>query len=274
MIGTAAGLPYVQFLLISAPYAVISLVIALLVLRFMFRHQLPWRQSPAQGEALRQEIAEFDPWALVESRRKLIRGTVILGLTVIGFAAARPLGVGLDFIAMCGGAAALLFVGDDTENAIAKVNWTVILFFTGLFVIVACVEATGALQTLADFVISLARGNRTYLIPGLLAFSALASGLVDNIPVAATLIPMVRHMGQPAEPLWWSIVLGCNLGGNATPTGSISCVIALHALRSEADIRVGWGEFLKIGCVIVLLQVAGGIAYLLLLHEFQLLPSM
>ncbi len=274
MIGTAAGIPYVQFLLVSAPYAAISFVIALVMLRFHFRHDLPFRQSPQEVAALQSRINEFDPWALVESRAILIRSAVILGLTVIGFAFAQPLGVGMDFVAMTGGTAAMLFGNRSVEDTIAKVNWTVILFFTGLFVIIACVEATGALEVLSELVISLSGGRRILLVPILTMFSAVASSIVDNIPVAATLIPIVRHIGEPSEPLWWSLVLGCNLGGNATPIGSISCVIALHTLHNEAHIVVGWVEFLKLGGIVMLIQIIGAIMYLLLFYSLQLYPTL
>lgn len=273
MIGTAAGIPYVQFLLVAAPYAVVSLVIAMAGLRFVFRHDLPWRQSPEELAALQAKIDEFDPWALVENRRVLVRSAVILALTVVGFALAQPLGVGMDFIAMVGGTAALVFAGKSVEDAIAKVNWTVILFFTGLFVIIACVEATGALDRLSELVVQMSGGQPILLVVMLTVFSAGSSAIVDNIPVAATLIPIVQNIGGPSEPLWWSLVLGCNLGGNGTPIGSISCVIALHALHKEAHIHVGWGEFVKIGGTIMALQVIGAIAYLLTLYGLDLFPK-
>ncbi len=272
MIGTAAGIPYSHFLMISAPYAAISVLIAIAVLRWMFRHDLPWKQAGAQLDELRLKIDQFDPWALVEDRRVLLRSAAILSLTVAGFALAQPLGVGMDFIAMAGGTAALLFAGRNVEDAIQKVNWTVILFFTGLFVIIACVQATGALERLAELVVSASGGRPILLVPLLTVFSAVASAIVDNIPVAATLIPIVQHIGEPVEPLWWSLVLGCNLGGNGTPIGSISCVIAIHTLHKEANIHVGWGEFLKVGGTIMLLQTIGAIGYLLLLYGLEWFP--
>lgn len=273
MIGTAAGIPYAHFLLVAAPYAVLSLVIAMAGLRFAFRRDLPWRQSPEELAALQAKIDEFDPWALVENRRVLVRSAVILALTVVGFAVAQPLGVGMDFIAMVGGTAALVFAGKSVEDAIAKVNWTVILFFTGLFVIIACVEATGALDRLAELVVQMSGGRPMLQVVMLTVFSAGSSAIVDNIPVAATLIPIVQHIGGPSEPLWWSLVVGCNLGGNGTPIGSISCVIALHALHKEAHIHVGWGEFIRIGGTIMVLQTIGAVIYLLTLHGLNLFPK-
>jgi Na+/H+ antiporter NhaD/arsenite permease-like protein len=277
MIGTAAGIPYLHFLLISAPYGVVSLVVALLLLRWMFRHDLPWQQDDRQRAELQAKISEFDPWALVEDRWVLTRSAIILGLTVIGFAMAQLLGLGMDFIAMAGGTAALLLAGRGIEDTIAKVNWTVILFFTGLFLVIGCVEATGVLEKLAGGVVALAGESPARLIPTLCVFSAGASAIVDNIPVAATLIPIIKSiagMGVSPEPLWWSLVLGSNLGGNGTPIGSISCVIALHALKKEAKIAVGWGEFIKLGGLIMAVQVSGAVVYLLVLQLLNAFPAL
>ncbi|QEG34873.1 ArsB/NhaD family transporter [Bythopirellula goksoeyrii] len=277
MIGTQVGIPYEQFLMVSAPYAFISFLMALVVLRIAFRHSLPWQQTAEEQLALRERINQFDPWALVENRWVLYRSAVILVATVIGFALAQQLGVGMDFIAMAGGTAALLFAGRSVEDSISKVNWTVILFFLGLFVIIGCVKATGALAWLAEQVVHLSQGQIAALVPLLAAFSAIASAFVDNIPVAATLIPVVSQIGAgslPAEPLWWTVVLGCNLGGNGTPIGSISCVIALYTLKKEVHQNVGWGEFIKLGGSIMTIQVAGAIVYLLLLHYMNWIPAL
>lgn len=277
MIGTQAGIPYVHFLMVSAPYAVVSFVIAVAMMRFFFREDLPWKQTSAEKAALESQIDDFDPWALVENKAILIRCGVILMLTVVGFALAQPLGVGMDFIAMAGGTAALLFGGRSVEDSVAKVNWTVILFFLGLFLIIGCVKATGALAWLATQVVALSGGRVEALVPLLTAFSAGGSAIVDNIPVAATLIPIVSQIGGgpvSIEPLWWSVVLGSNLGGNGTPIGSISCVIALYTLKKEANQTVSWGEFFKIGGTIMILQVVGAILYLLAINHLGWIPEL
>jgi Na+/H+ antiporter NhaD/arsenite permease-like protein len=147
----------------------------------------------------------------------------------------------------------------------------------GLFLIIGCVESTGALEWLAQQVVDLSGDSVTALVALLSGFAAVASAVVDNIPVAATMIPIVRNisaMGLPAEPLWWSLVLACNLGGNGTPIGSISCVIALYTLKKEADVEVGWGEFIKLGGTILLLQIVATIVYLEVLYAFDLLPPL
>ncbi|TWU30570.1 ArsB/NhaD family transporter [Novipirellula artificiosorum] len=277
MVGTAAGIPYLHFLQVSLPYAVISLVIAVIGLRFFFRNDLPWKQNDEQLAALQEQIDTFDPWALVEDRKVLLRSAVILTLTVIGFALAQQLGVGMDFVAMVGATAALLFAGKGVEDAIHKVNWTVILFFMGLFVIIGCVKQTGALAWVAEQVIEVSGNRLELLLPLLGGFSAVASSIVDNIPVAATLIPIVQDISGgsvPAEPLWWVLIICCNLGGNGTPIGSISCVIAIYALKREAGVHVGWGTFLKLGGAIMVIQVIGAIAYVMMFHHFGWIPSL
>jgi Na+/H+ antiporter NhaD/arsenite permease-like protein len=278
MIGTAVGIPYVHFLMVSAPYAVVSLLIAMGLLRLAFRNDLPWRQGPEEIARLELQMAEFDPWAMVENRWVLQRSGLILGLTVIGFAFAQFLGLGMDFIAMAGGTAALLFAGRSVEDTIRKVNWTVILFFIGLFVIIGCVKATGALEELARAVVSLCGQSAATLVPVLSIFAAGASAIVDNIPVAATLIPIVDNivsMGAvQGEPLWWSLVIGTNLGGNGTPIGSISCVIALYTLKKEANVTVGWGQFIRIGGTVMVVQIAGAILYLLALYWLNVFPQL
>jgi Na+/H+ antiporter NhaD/arsenite permease-like protein len=277
MIGTAAHIPYSHFLKVSLPYAVISLGIAVLVLRIFFRNDLPWRQTAEEQAALREQIETFDPWALVQDRRVLVRSAMILAATVIGFVFAQQLGVGMDFVAMTGATAALIFAGKGVEDAIHKVNWTVILFFMGLFVIIGCVKQTGALSWVAQQVVELSGNRMTLLIPLLGGFSAIASSIVDNIPVAATLIPIVRDISGdavPAEPLWWTLIICCNLGGNGTPIGSISCVIAIYALKKEAGQHVGWGTFLKLGGAIMLVQVIGAILYVMLMQSQGWIPNL
>ncbi|WP_153557268.1 ArsB/NhaD family transporter [Roseimaritima sediminicola] len=277
MIGTAAGIPYVQFLQVALPFAVVSLIVAVVVLRVFFRKDLPWRQDAEEKAALQAKIAEFDPWALVEDRRVLARSAIILLGTVVGFALAQTLGVGMDFIALVGATAALLFAGKGVEDAIHKVNWTVILFFMGLFVIIGTVKQTGALGWVAEQVVELSDNEMTLLVPLMAVFSSVASSIVDNIPVAATLIPIVRDVSGPdvpAEPLWWTLVICCNLGGNGTPIGSISCVIAIYALKREANEHISWGMFIKLGGTIMLVQIALAIGYILVLYNQGLIPEL
>jgi Na+/H+ antiporter NhaD/arsenite permease-like protein len=274
MIGTSAGIPYVHFLIVSAPLAILSAILAFFVIRIRYRKAL----APPADAALRAaRVAAFDEWALVKDRSLFYRSAGILALTILGFALAQRLRVGLDFVAICGATAALLFSGFSTEEAIRKVKWTIIVFFVGLFVLIGTVQETGLLEVLAGRLYELSGGD-TYKVMGLMVpFVFVTAGIVDNIPVAATMIPVVDTMiaqGAPAEPLWWSLIAACNLGGNSTPVGSIAAVIALHALERERGIRIGWGEYLKTGGVVTVLQIGLVLAYLACFQYFDLFPRL
>ncbi|MBA3590581.1 SLC13 family permease [Methylibium sp.] len=276
MIGTSAGIPYVQFLIVSAPLALLSALLAFFVIRFFYRGSLGTGDSK-QLAARAEKVAGFDEWALVKDRSLFYRSAAILGATIVGFALAQALGVGLDFIAFSGAVAALLFSGFPPDEAIKKVKWPIILFFVGLFVLIGTVQETGLLTLMAGGIYDLAGGQMAPVIAMITPFVFVTAGIVDNIPVAATMIPVVNTMierGMQAEPLWWTLIAACNLGGNPTPVGSIAAVIALHALEKERGIRIGWGEYLKVGGAVTVLQIFLVLAYIYTFWAFDLFPAL
>ena len=206
MVGSAAKLPYGQFFLVSTPMAIATAIVAWFVVKRFYREDLT--ADPATAGERAEAVASFDEWAMVSDRRMFWRSAILLVLTIIGFATAQPLGIGLDFVAMAGGAAAILFSGQNPEDAIKKVNWTVIVFFIGLFVMIGTVEHSGLLQQAAGLLSDVSGGNVHIATVVLVIFTAVTSGIMDNIPVAATMIPIVATMTQelPAAPLWWGSV--------------------------------------------------------------------
>ncbi len=274
MIGTSARIPYMQFLIVSTPLAFLSAFVAYFVIKLIYKDSLSGGMPVSERKA---RVEAFDEWALVKDRRLFTRTAVILGLTIVGFASAQSLGVGLDFVAIAGGTAALLFSGFDPEEAIKKVNWAVIMFFVGLFVIVGTVRDTGLLDVLAEGILHLSGDSAMKAVLVIVPSAFILSGVVDNIPVAATMIPVVKAMvarGLTAEPLWWGLIAACNLGGNPTPVGSIASVIALHALEKERGIRIGWGEYLKVGGLVTVLQIALVLGYLFLFQALGWFPAL
>ncbi len=277
MIGTSAGIPYVHFLIVSMPLAILSAVLAFFIIQAFYRGRLA---APSVGDdpaARRSKVAGFNEWALVKDRRIFIRCTVILLLTVVGFALAQQVGVGLDFIAICGATGVLLFSGFDPDEAIRKVKWPIILFFVGLFVLIGTVGQTGLLTLMANQIFAITGTNMVLVILILVPFVFVTAAIVDNIPVAATMIPVIQTMiakGLDPEPLWWALISACNLGGNPTPVGSIAAVIALHALERERGIRIGWGEYLKVGGSVAGLQIVLVIGYILFYRAFDLFPTL
>jgi Na+/H+ antiporter NhaD/arsenite permease-like protein len=274
MIGTAAHIPYWQFLVVSSPLALLSAVVVLFGIKLQYNGVMA-----VQGHAVERaaKVKAFDEWALVKDRTIFYRCAIILGLTIVGFSVAQQLGVGLDFIAIVGATAALLLSGMSPEETIRKVKWPVILFFVGLFVLIGTVRETGLLDLLAQQIYDISGSNIIIAISLMIPFVFVTAAIVDNIPVAATMIPVIQTMtarGLVAAPLWWTVIAACNLGGNPTPVGSIGAVIALHALERERDITIGWGEYLKAGGLVTIVQVVLVFAYLSAYWYLGLFPSL
>jgi len=273
MLATAGNLPYSHFFLVSTPMGVLSGAIAYLYIRRFYRNSF---SANMDAEALRKQVDKFDEWALVKDRRLFYRCAGILGATIVGFASSQKLGIGTDFVAFCGGTAALVVSGIYPDEAIKKVNWSLILFFVGLFIIIGSVQESGLLEWQARKMLDIAGGDSTSTLLMMSSFVLVLSGIMDNIPVAATLIPLVRSMGEmglDTIPLWWGLVLTANLGGNSTPIGSVSSVIALNGLEKECNTKVGWGEFLKVGGAILVLQGVTVLLYLYLFSKLNLFPG-
>ncbi|MBX3258742.1 MAG: hypothetical protein KIS78_02800 [Labilithrix sp.] len=273
MLATASELPYVAFFRVTTPMGFVTAAIAFFVLRRSYGHLLV---APGTPEERKAKVEAFDEWALVKDRRVFYRIALILVLTIVGFATAQTFRIGLDFIAMCGGVGALFFSGHSTEKAIKVVKWDTILFFIGLFVIIGAVEATHLLTTMANAILSLSGGSAMVTMLLFTVFALVMSGIVDNIPIAATMIPIVRTLeaqGIEVDPLWWSLILTANLGGNSTPVGSISNVIALSSLEKERGIKIGWGEFLRVGGLILGIQSAVVVTWLVVFKVFELFPA-
>lgn len=272
MLGTAGNLAYSHFFLVSTPMGLISGAVTYLFIRQYYRGSI----KQEMDIDLRQKLVDgFDEWALVKDRKLFIRCAGILGATILGFASAQKLGIGIDFVAFCGATGALLVSGIYPDEAIKKVNWSLILFFVGLFLIIGAVQESGLLDWQARQMIQLAGGDATVTMLLLTVFVLLLSGVMDNIPVAATLIPLVRSMeaqGLDVVPMWWALVLSANLGGNSTPIGSVSSVIALNGLEKERQIKVGWGEFFKVGGSILLIQGVVVVGYLYLFSKWNWFP--
>ena len=130
----------------------------------------------------------------------------------------------------------------------ARVDYKTLLFFTGLFVVVAGLERTGCLGVLADGIARLSGGKAVVMVAIILWVSAVASAFVDNIPFAATMIPVIRSIaaveGMDVGVLAWALSLGTDLGGNATPIGASANVVGT-SVSAKGGYPIGWGRYCK-----------------------------
>ncbi|MEO8287032.1 MAG: ArsB/NhaD family transporter [Chloroflexota bacterium] len=250
IIGSAAGLDFVAFLLNLGPPVLVIYLVFMGIVALFFRREL---RVP---EERRMEAMAISEEGMVRERKLLVQGLVVLGLVLAGFLLHGVLHLEAATIAMSG-AVLLLFVSRaEVHEAITEIEWTTLLFFLGLFILVEALIKVGFVELAARGVLDLTGGNLSATAILLLWGSGLASGIIDNIPYTATMVPIVQELGQsmPVEPLWWSLALGACLGGNATAVGASANVIVL-SLAERAGYRISFLQFLKYGVVTTLVSL-------------------
>ena len=163
------------------------------------------------------------------------------------------------FVALLGATMVLVFGGKDMPELVEKIDWHTLLFLGGLFVIVGGLEQTGVLHDVATALGAASGGNRALLLTLILWPAALLSTVLDNVPFTAAMIPVIREIagaqGIPVQPLAWSLALGADVGGNATPIGASANVVGL-AVAEKARVHVSWREYVRVALPATLLAIA------------------
>ncbi len=260
LIGSAAGLSFNDFLVRLAPIVAVAWVGAVILIRYLFREELA--QPPRDPGALEH----IDPTEAITDRASLTKILIVMGLVVLGFFLHTVLHLEPAFVALLGAAAAQLWVQPDVEEMLKEVEWSVLLFFAALFVLVGGVEASGLLHDLAGSVTALAEAN--LLLTGIVLIwgSAIMSAIVDNIPFTIVMIPIIHDLGAlglDITPLWWALALGAGFGGNGTPIGSTANIITIK-LSERTRNPITTALWLRRGLPVMLLVcVIGTILYAL-----------
>ncbi|MEX1247741.1 MAG: ArsB/NhaD family transporter [Anaerolineales bacterium] len=224
LIGSAANFSFNDFLVRLAPIVAVSWVAAVLLLRFLFRNDLPKKSKNAGA------LASLDEKGAIHDSKNLGKILTVLGAVFALFFLHTQLQLSPAVIALLGAAAALLWVQPDVDLLLKDVEWGTLLFFAALFVLVGGVDASGLLNQLAGAVTGLAQTDLLLSGVGLIWGAAMLSAVVDNIPFTIVMIPVIQTLGAQGvdiAPLWWALALGAGFGGNGTPIGSTANVIAV-----------------------------------------------
>ena len=247
LIGSAAGLDFGAFLLNMAPLAAILLVVYLLAARWLFRDLL------TADPELTAKLLELDEREMITDPRLLRRSLAVLGLTLVGFLLHGALGLEPATVALTGAIVLMILAGESPEEVLRDVEWPTLFFFIGLFMLVAGVIEIGLIDAVADAIVALTGGALAGTSLLVLWLSAFLSGIIDNIPYTATMIPVVQQLdqGQPNDALWWALAIGADLGGNATIIGASANVILAGMAEREGH-PIGFGQFLRYGLPVTL----------------------
>ena len=260
MIGSAAGLSFTDF--ITNTGVAVLFVLAATIVCFYFIYG---RKLHVEPEAM-DSILQLDENKAIKDRSLLIKSVVMILLVVFGFVFHSQLHLESCTIALTAAAVMLLIGRQDVEEIVAGVEWTTILFFTGLFIVVGGLQETGVIQILANGLMDLTEGHMTLTILLILWVSAIVSSFLDNIPFVATLIPLILTMqssGVDVTPLWWAVSLGACLGGNGTLIGA-SANVVLSDISKKHGYEITFAKFFKVGFPLMLVSVAISTVFLLL----------
>ena len=189
----------------------------------------------------------------------------ILVLTILAFFAHQALHLEPATVALAGATVMLLVTRQPLENALRGIEWPTLFFFIGLFVMVGALEETGAIDEVADGIASSPPATARAELLGITWASAIGSGIVDNIPFTAAMIPVVEQLQGDAgdDAYWWALALGACFGGNLTLVAAAANVAAA-GMAERAGRPIGFVTFLKVGVPVTLVSMLLATAYIAL----------
>lgn len=272
MIGSAVGLGFMDFVFNLTPVVVVIYVLTIPLLQLIYRKQLSARED------LQENIMRLNEREELKDPVLLRKSLLVLALTVLGFVLHQYVHLESSVIALSGATLLLLITKEDPERALQIVEWPVIFFFIGLFVLVGALEEVGVIETVARWSLEVTGGN---VLPAgilILWLSAVASSFVDNIPFVATMIPLIQDLGRiggiaDLNFLWWALSLGACLGGNGTIIGASANVVVI-GMAEKRGLHIGFVDYFKIAFPLMLLSIVISTGYLLFWYVFHTLTAM
>lgn len=262
MIGSAAGLGFVDFIVNLGPIVAVIFAVIFFIFKILFKKQL------TVDEVKKQEILNFNEKKAIKNPALLKKSVIVLVLVILGFFFHEQLGFPSALVALSGAALLLLLSGESVDEVFVNVEWPTLFFFGGLFVLVGALEKVGFINNLATVIVQVTKDN--LLLTGIIIiwFSALASAVLDNIPFVATLIPLIKAMGAQGmnvAPLWWAISLGACLGGNGTLIGASANVI-VAGLAEKRGYKLTFARYFKYGFPLMIVSILLSTLYLIVFY--------
>lgn len=259
IIGTSLGYSFTDFITNTGLMAVVSLVFVVIYFYFTFRKELK------KSGANKKDHASYpDPKEAITDKRGFIASCIIFLCAVVLLVSHAQTGLTVSTIGVAIALITLIVAGKDALELLKKVDYKTLLFFVGLFVVVSGLEETGVLKILAGFIGSVSGGNIAVMIAIIIIVSAVASAFIDNIPFAATMIPVITDLasdvaGVNLTVLAWALAIGTDIGGSATPIGASANVVGIATAAREGHI-IKWGKYCKYMAPATIIVVAISLA--------------
>ena len=242
IIGTSLGYSFADFITNTGLIALISLFVILIYFYFAFRKEL------TAGSKGGVPINCPDPKEAITDKRGFAISSVIFLCAVVLLVTHAQTGLTVAFIGVLIAAVTLIAAGKDAMKLLKGLDYKTLLFFIGLFVVVGGLEQTGILNIIASFIEKISGGNGIAMAMIMMWISAIASAFIDNIPFAATMIPVIKSLAETSNVnlavLSWALAMGTDVGGSATPIGASANVVGTSVAAKNGH-PVSWGTYCK-----------------------------
>jgi Na+/H+ antiporter NhaD/arsenite permease-like protein len=243
IIGTSLGYSFADFIQNTGIIAGISLIVIILYFYLVFRKDL------SKSNGVKPDPSTFpEPSTIITNKKDFYISCAIFLCAIVLLVSHAQTGLTVATIGVFISAITLITAGKDALSLLKKVDYKTLLFFVGLFIVVGGLEQTGVLELLAGVIETVSGGQVTIMVAIIIILSAVASAFVDNIPFAATMIPVIKSLaamnGLDTTILAWTLAMGTDIGGSATPIGASANVVGI-AVASKEGYLIGWGKYCR-----------------------------
>lgn len=260
IIGSAAHLSFMDFIINLAPFALILLILLPFFVRLFYKKEMSQNIKEAW-----EKVEKFDEKKAIEDPVLLKKSLLVFLLTISVFIFHHNLGLEAATVALAGATLLLLVSNIDPADTLLEVEWSTLFFFMGLFIVVAGVEKIGLFQWLSNKIINLTKENLTLTTLAILWVSGISTSVINNISYTISMVPVIQNIGEATSfnlnPLWWALSLGACLGGNGTFIAAAANLVGVNILKRQGII-ITFKDFFRIGFPIMLISMLLSSIYL------------
>ena len=262
LIGSYANLTFNDFLRNLTPGVLLAMVILIIYAIVYYRKQL-LTQGGGLSEALLERLKES---GRITQPQKLAKASIVFAVMLAFFVTGERIHLVPAVTAIIGAVAMLLWVAPDIEEMLKVVDWTTLMFFIALFIVVGAIQEVGLISIIADGIARLVGDSLPASILVLVWSAAFLSGIIANIPFTAAMLPVVRFLtatvpGASNQVLFYSLSIGSAMGGNSSLIGA-SANLVTAGIAERAGYRITYVEFIKVGLPATILTVLAGVGWL------------
>lgn len=262
IIGTSLGYSFGDFITNTGAMAGISLVLVIVYFFLVFRKEL----VKEEAEAIKPDTLP-QPKEAIKSKKDFAISCIIFACAVVMLVTHAQTGLTVALIGVVISILTLITSGKHAFEIIKKIDYATLLFFVGLFIVVGGLEQTGILEVIASVIGKVSQGNLMLMVAIIIWISAIASAFVDNIPFAATMIPVVKSLaatqGVDLATLSWALSMGTDIGGSATPIGASANVVGTSVAAKNGHV-IGWGKYCKTAAPATIIVVTVSMVFIFL----------